>query len=139
MPPPQANIKVYGSLDGASKILDNLNFDADQAILSKAQRKISIKITDIYTEAEVAIPAAQTDDEELWEIADDCIAAAYRIWVSVTPQDKDSAKDDMDDCMTAIKLHIGIVDSKDDEGITEPATFVGPYLTKIGVTTGDSD
>ncbi len=49
--PPQADIQRIGTVEGAQKLLEILNFDPDQAILNKCNLRASIMVVDIYTEA----------------------------------------------------------------------------------------
>jgi len=131
--PPQADIQRIGTVEGAQKLLEILNYEPDQAILNKCNLKASIMIVDTYTEAEVVIPADHAADPELFELADECAAAHYRLLVASTPDEKTDARDDISMCKKGVLLHIGIIDDGGggSDGITEPKTFLGPRTDDI--------
>jgi len=125
--PPQADIQRIGTIEGAQKLLEILNYEPDQAILNKCNLKASIMIADIYTEAEITIPANHVADPELFELADECAAAHYRLLVASTGEEKGDAREDIEMCKKGVMLHIGITEGGGGElDITDPKTYLGP-------------
>ncbi len=125
--PPQADIQRIGTVEGAQKLLEILNYEPDQAILDKCNLKASIMIADIYAEVGTTLPTDHIADPALFELADECAAAHYRILVASTPDEKNDARMDIDLCKKGVLLHLGIV-GKDSpvEIISDPKTFSGP-------------
>ena len=130
--PPQSAIQRIGTVEGAQKLLELLNYEPDQAILDKCNLKASIMIADIYAEVETTLPTDHADDPQLFELADECAAAHYRLLVASTPDEKTDARDDIDMCKKGILLHLGIT-GKDSpvEIIPDPKTFSGPRTDDI--------
>jgi len=132
--PPQADIQRIGTVEGAQKLLEILNYEPDQAILNKCNLKASIMIADIYAEVGTPVlPADHAADPELFELADECAAAHYRLLVASTPAEKLDAREDIDMCKKGVLLHIGVVkqDGSPVEVISDPQTFVGPRTDDI--------
>ena len=132
--PPQADIQRIGSVEGAEKLLDILNYEPDQAILDKCNLKASIMIADIYAEVgEPALPTTHAADPQLFELADECAAAHYRLLVASTPAEKQDARDDIDMCKKGVLLHIGVIkkDGNAVEVISDPKTYIGPRTDDI--------
>ena len=131
--PPQADIQRIGTIEGAQKLLEILNYEPDNAILDKCNLKASIMIADIYAEVgEPALPATHSDDPQLFELADECAAAHYRLLVASTPAEKQDARDDIDMSNKGVLLHIGVT-GKDSpvEVISDPKTYIGPTTNDI--------
>lgn len=132
MPPPQSTITQIGTIEGAQKILSQLNYDPDIALLNKCRFKSSVLIGDIYAEADKTLPTTHAGDPQLWEIADDCTAAFYKMYVASTPQDKSEAREEIDMCKKAVRLHIGISEEGGDTSeIPEPKTFLHAGLSDL--------
>ncbi len=125
--PPQADITRVGTKEGAQKILEILNYEPDQALLDKCNLRASVMIADIYAEVDTTLPTTHVADPELYEIADECAAAHYRLFVASTPDEKTDARMDIEMCKKGVLLNLGIT-GKDSpvEVIPDPKTYLGP-------------
>ena len=127
-------VTTLGDKNSIQKILDNLNFKADDALLKRCQLKGSVMIKDIYDEAGQTMPTTKVADDELWTLAEELIADLYRKRIVSTAESKKAVQLDIDQDLDDIKLHIGI-EKGQPISAGEPGVYVGPTVTGLG----DSD
>lgn len=127
-----------GYLDGIKKILVILNSTADDSFISKEWDNASVRIASVYRETGKTLPVTESDDPNLWNLAEHLAAYLVVKRLSHSLEGKMAADKDIKDAIDQVWFHLG-VQPGEQASISDPVALVGPYLSGLGDSASEDD
>jgi len=125
-------IIVFAKKDYVKQLLQQQNYIASDPIVDASIRQASVRARDIYTEAERTPPTAIDIDKEFDEHVAELASHIAKKKMADTIEGKRAAEEDIKDAIIDLKLHAGIVDTKQEVIVSDPKFTVGPTISSLG-------